>query len=83
MTKKKSSENLGVKMDIFSGKNNLIQKSWSAKKISVPQTRRQVSAAGNGSGNSNSRLISPGRGEQLGKEFTVKLMMMTIIKSQH
>jgi len=38
-----SSEILAVKMDIFSEKN-LIQKSWSVKNSSVPQTRRQVSA---------------------------------------
>jgi len=43
MTKKKSSEILSVKIDIFSWKN-LIQKSWSAKFFSVPQTRRQVYA---------------------------------------
>src|SRR6218665_2997362 len=35
MTKKKSSEIFGVKMEIFSGKN-VIQKSWSAKIFSVP-----------------------------------------------
>src|SRR6218665_1531382 len=43
MTKKKSSEIFAVKMDIFSEKD-VIQKSWSAKNLSVPQTRRQVSA---------------------------------------
>jgi len=35
MTKKRSSEILGVKMEIFSGKI-VIQKSWSAKFFSVP-----------------------------------------------
>src|SRR6218665_883501 len=35
MTKKRSSEFLGVKMEIFFEKN-LIQKFWSAKKYSVP-----------------------------------------------
>jgi len=35
MTKKGSSEIFGVKMEIFSGKN-VIQKSWSAKNVSVP-----------------------------------------------
>jgi len=43
MTKKRSSEILAVKTEIFSEKN-VIQKSWSANKFSVPQTRRQVSA---------------------------------------
>src|SRR6218665_1961573 len=42
MTKKRSSDIFGVKMEIFS----VIQKSWCAKKISSPQTRRQVSATG-------------------------------------
>jgi len=46
MTKKRLSEILGVKMKIFSLKN-LIQKSWSAKFVSAPQTRRQVSAYAN------------------------------------
>jgi len=36
MTKKRSSEIFAVKTGIFCGKN-VIQKSWSAKKMSVPQ----------------------------------------------
>jgi len=43
MTKKRSSEILGVKMEKFSRKKRH-WKSWSAKSVSVPQTRRKVSA---------------------------------------
>src|SRR6218665_3243680 len=46
MTKKKSSEILGVKMDIFSGKNRHFRNFGPRKFFpSPPQTRRQVSAA--------------------------------------
>ena len=44
--KKRSSEFLGVKMEIFFRKK-VIQKFWSMKNFSVPQTRRQVSATDN------------------------------------
>ena len=46
MTKKRSSEIFGEKMEIFFGKN-VIQKSWGPrKKFSSPQTRCQVFATG-------------------------------------